>query len=92
MDRQEIEESSLRVVAAAIRKEDGRVFSVPAPGRHHDVIKLMGDEFQQCDEQGFLLSNGDWARRKPALYLAIRSGQIKEGKWPAHGLFSEDLW
>lgn len=92
MDRQEIEEHDLKVVAAAIRKEDGRVFSVPAPGRHHDVIRLMGEEFEQYDEQGFLLSDGNWVRRKVALIIAVRSGQIKEGKWPAHGLFSEDLW
>lgn len=87
-----MEEDNLTVVAAAIRKEDGRVFSSPAPDRHHDVIKLMGAEFDQRDEQGFILSDGSWVRRKPALYIAIRSGQIKEGKWPAHGLFSEDLW
>lgn len=88
-------EPELEVMAAAIRSEaTGEVFSVPKPGRHHDVIALMGDKFNQNDEQGFLLKDGRFARRKAALSCAIRAGQLPEGggKWPAHGLFSEDLW
>lgn len=82
----------LRVVAAAIRKENGQVFSVPAPGRHNDVIREMGENFSQKDEQGFLLNDGRFATRKAALNVALYSEQIKQAKWPAHGLFSEDLW
>lgn len=84
----------LRVVAAAIRKEDGRVFSIPPPGRHHDVIREMNMNggFRQEDEQGFLLNDGRFVGRKAALTVALYSEQIKQAKWPAHGLFSEDLW
>lgn len=86
---------SLEVVAAAILSgATGEVFSLPPPARHHDVIALMGDRFRQSDEQGFVLRCGKFVMRKAALVCALRAGQLKDGeaKWPAHGLFSEDLW
>lgn len=84
-----------RVVAAAIRSEaTGEVFSLPPPARHHNVIALMGDRFRQHDEQGFLLDDGRFARRKAARVVAIYAGQLADGAGvaPQHGLFSEDLW
>ena len=82
------------VQCAAIRDDDGRVWSVPRPGRHHDVIALMGTAFRQRFDQGFVLSDGRWVRRQPAYRIAVASGQIKDGEGvaPQHGLFSEDLW
>jgi hypothetical protein len=86
----------LLVVAAAIRTADGRIWSVPAPGRHHNVIrfineKLGGDNMPE-HEQGFLLSDGRFVRRKPALFIAQNAGQILRETAPQHGLFSEDVW
>ncbi len=84
-----------RVVAAAIRSEaTGEVFSLPPPARHHSVIALMADRFDQRDEQGFLLSDGRFARRKAAYVVAVYAGQLVDGDGtaPQHGLFSEDLW
>lgn len=84
-----------RVVAAAILSlATDEVFSVPQPGRHHDVIRLMGAKFNQSDEQGFILSDGRFVMRKAALSIAYRTGQLPEGGGvaPQHGLFSEDLW
>ena len=86
------------VACAAIRLADGTIFSVPRPGRHHDVIRVIREAgittpIRQ-DQQGFLLSDGRWARRKAALMVALEAGQIKE-PLPGHcchGLFSEDLW
>lgn len=89
------DDSEYEVVCAAIRSLDtGEVYSVARPGRHHDVIALMGDAFKQHDTQGFLIKDGRFVTRKAALVCAIRSGQLPEdgGKWPQHGLFSEDLW
>lgn len=95
MEDEELEKD-LEVVAAAILTDTGEIFSVPKPGRHHNVIALIraaGKNFRH-EDQGFLLRNGSFARRKSALVCAIRAGQLPKdgGKWPTHGLFSEDLW
>lgn len=81
----------LEVVAAAI-KDNGIVYSVPAPARHHDVMKVMKD--LGCKRpidgvQGFLLSDGSFVNRSLAAQVAVRANQcyIKRGE-----LFSEDLW
>lgn len=86
----------LTVVAAAIRTDDGRVWSLPKPARHHDVIRMIhesGCELQVGGErQGFLMSNGYFARRKPALAFARRANQILNGRIIGGVLTSEDLW
>ena len=48
------------IVAAAIQHE-GKVYSVPRPGRHHDVIREMarnGLGPTTMRDQGFLTSSG----------------------------------
>lgn len=82
------------IVAAAIR-HDGVVYSVPAPGRHHDVIRLMADQGfgPRCmHDQGFVASDGRFLNRIGALRVAKEAGQIKRKTGPADKLFSEDLW
>ena len=84
-----------RVVAAAI-SVNGTVYSLPAPARHHDVIRHMRMERgigpqDETWEQGFLLSDGRFARRKAAASVALRAGQIEKLNWPPN-LYSEDLW
>ena len=89
---------TLTVVKAAIRTEDGDVFSVERPGRHHDVIRLMRDSGYDGtingDMQGFVLSDGRFVMRKAAMTAAVKSGQVTRDKCvaPGIGLFSEDLW
>lgn len=80
------------IVAAAIRVNGKFVVSVPAPGRHHDIINaeilLIGSSYTE----GFLTSAGTFVDRENALELAIKAGQFNA---PAEGkreLFSEDLW
>lgn len=85
----------LRIEAAAIF-QGGRVYSVPRPGRHHDVIKKMVHEdglpTPIRGEQGFLLNTGKFVRRIPARRIAHEAGQfIKEPIHP-NELFSEDVW
>jgi len=76
----------------------GVTYSLPAPNRHHDVIKLIlektGASHVYGEEQGFLLSDGKFARRKPALRVAIEAGQLKPDSLGAKlgKLFSEDVW
>jgi hypothetical protein len=81
-----------RIAAAAVRTEDGTLYSLPPPARHHDVMRHF-HVMATPDQQGFVTSTGLWARRKPALRIAQRNGQlIREPTAPAHGLFSEDVW
>lgn len=79
----------------------GKVWSLPAPARHHDVIRLIVAETgikhvdAREDDQGFLVDGGEefW-RRKPALRHAIECNQLKHNAMgPKLGkLFSEDVW
>lgn len=86
-----------RVAAAAIKDPDtGKVFSVPAPGRHHDVIRAMcrdhGYESVPGNfPQGFLLADGTFVDRWNARRHAVFGGQIAKAKW-GDELYSEDLW
>jgi len=85
----------LTVERAAILALDGKVWSVPRPGRHHDVIRVMKQEGYDTPiqgEQGFLLSDGRFARRTSALTVARRANQLIRKTNPQHMLFSEDVW
>lgn len=86
---------TLRVIAAAINY-DGLIFSVPAPGRHHNVIHAMVDagvkRNVRGEDQGFLLSDGRWCSRRAAEHIAREAGQIKNEKLLGSILTSEDLW
>lgn len=90
-------EKDLKIVSAAIKDIDGKVWTLPQPKRHHDVIKLMRDAGYEGpvagpDQQGFLLSNGMFCRRKAAMRVAEEAGQIIGGKTIGSVLTSEDLW
>ncbi len=86
----------VKIVAAAILDDRGMVHSMPQPARHHDIIRglrAIGYEGPvQGDHQGFLLSNGVFARRAGARTVARRAGQIIGGKLRGSVLTSEDLW
>lgn len=86
-----------RVVAAALLTVDGKIFSVPAPGRHHDVIRHMREQGVSVEaiarsEQGFTTDTYPFIRRQPALRVAERAGQILKAPIHPKMLFSEDLW
>jgi hypothetical protein len=87
--------SGICIVAAAI-VQNGKVWSVPAPGRHCDVIQHMnncGVELTaDLEAQGFLTSNGVFLTRTEAKQTAIESGQLKTNNPILKELFSEDLW
>jgi hypothetical protein len=91
-------QSNLRVEKAAIRINEGEIYSVDRPGRHHDVIRLIRSSGYAGpvggDRQGFLLSDGRFVMRKGALRVAIKAGQVKREDChaPGIGLFSEDVW
>jgi len=71
------------------------VFTLPRPNRHHNVmwwLHVLGVTSARMHEQGFVLSNGEYASREEAWRVAVAAGQLI-GEPPCPGtLFSEDLW
>lgn len=91
--RQALEEPQ-QITHVAI-KYANKVFSLPPPNRHHDVIRMIGG-ISGPDVQGFLDANGVFLNRKQAFEVATQTGQIKRpdtpGTYQGPQLFSEDLW
>ncbi len=90
-----------RVVAAAmlVKTHSGDLTcSVPAPGRHHNVIYALhrlGVEPNDVDRavHGFLLNDGTFVNRKEACLIARAAGQIvRRCGGDEHALYSENLW
>lgn len=87
------------ITHVAIRFQ-GKVWSLPAPNRHHHVIRLIIDTDPTVkyvdahdDDQGFLDADGRYLNRRQALYSAQKNNQIKPGTIIRLGmLFSEDVW
>lgn len=87
-----------KLTHVAIRFQ-GKVYSLPAPNRHHHVI---GEIIRQTgvksvdvhdDDQGFLDEKGTYLNRRQALVSADLFDQIKPGTVIRAGqLFSEDVW
>lgn len=76
----------------------GKLYSLPAPNRHHHVIHKI---FQETNEpiyyswQGFLDDTGKFLGRKEACKVARLCGQVdvvRPKTSPRHLLFSEDVW
>lgn len=84
----------MKVVAAAIMAS-GLIHTLPAPARHHNVMRDMrerGIDERPDEIQGFVLEDGSFVNRTAAARAAIAEGQIKELAYTATELFSEDLW
>jgi hypothetical protein len=86
-----------RVEAAAILVHC-KVWKVPKPGRHCDVIRLycaytgrrcIPPKAEAGCVQGFVTSTGRFVDRETAAQIALDAGQINEAK---DYLFSEDVW
>jgi len=80
---------------AAIRRYS-TVWSVPRPGRHHDVIAFMAeqgvDALGDYSTQGFTTSSGRFVDREEAMRLAKAAGQLVDDPRYDDMLFSEDVW
>ncbi len=87
----------MRIVAAAVMLE-GTVYFMDPPARHWNIVHAMAEKLGEKQdyrwEQGFLTDTGDFVRRKPALMIAERAGQIIARSAGPHSteLFSEDVW
>lgn len=85
-----------RITHAAVMY-DGRCWVVNPPGRHHHIIHHLAQLYGGpiVGVEGFMTDTRVFARREPALAIALRNGQIAEDGLTAPGtgkLFSEDLW
>lgn len=76
----------------------GKTYSLPAPNRHHNVIRMIAAEngvgVKGPDIQGFLDESGEFLNRRIAFTLATANGQInrRPGGYAGPDLYSEDLW
>jgi hypothetical protein len=78
-------------------KFDARIWSLPPPARHHDVIRWIaesnGEGINGPDEQGFMTNDCEFVDRKEALIIALKANQVLDiNNVRANQLFSEDLW
>jgi hypothetical protein len=103
-----VPQDKLRIMRAAImirRKgsmgNEGVVWTVSAPGRHHNCIDALVNigkyEYNPDDcEDGFVDSTGKFHGREEACQIAREAGQLfynaRPKTNPAYELFSEDLW
>lgn len=84
-----------KITLAAARTPDGKIWSVPRPGRHDAVLHRVIDEsgFKSTDaEQGFVDDEGDFYTRAEALELVTTNGQLDRPLIGGGILTSEDLW
>lgn len=87
-----------RITHVAVRFR-GTIYSLPAPNRHHHVIRKIVEETgvsyvdSHDEDQGFLDESGRYLTRKKALVSALLNDQVKD---PANvrckQLMSEDVW
>lgn len=85
----------LTVDVAAIRAQDGTVFQLPRPARHHNIIRMMSDQGRSkrdMHDQGFVLSDGTYADRIKAKKIAVAANQLLERASKLNELFSECVW
>ena len=81
------------IVAAAIRAPDERVFSLPKPARHSDVVRSFRDEIPVVFTPGFLDDSGRFLGRMQAAAHAVACSQVRIDAINLNlGLFTEDLW
>lgn len=85
----------ITVDCAALLDDTGKVWSLPRPARHYQIIAKMRESGYTgpTHRQGFILSNGRYVTRAIAMQYAKEANQIKGGKLINPGvLTSEDLW
>lgn len=85
------------IVSVALRSENGMIFTLPKPHRHHHVLHSLVLDFNvdrlvvQRMKQGFLDCNGSFVDRRTAKIHAMANDQMLKPSVQAE-LFSEDLW
>ncbi len=88
-----------RIAGPALRTEDGEVWWLAAPKRHHDVMGYMGRRELSREEvigsaQGFWTTERRYVSREEAWEIAAAAGQIKQPELARRPreLFTECMW
>ena len=87
------------ITHVAIKFKD-RVYALPRPDRHHDVIRMIaqlnGVGIDGPDIQGFLDDKENFLDRRQAYIHAKEANQVLRkvdpGMYDGSVLYSEDLW
>jgi len=85
------------VIAAAIIGDDGIVYHLDRPARHHDVgLDMVFNKGHPAPyplrTQGFILSDGTFADRVYARICAEKNNQLLPTASKLRELYSEDVW
>ncbi len=87
---------NVTITEVAVMDSYDRMWHLPKPFRHHNVLHALRGGGATPGEEGFMLSNGAFISRKVAFELAQANGQLKRnmnpGSYQGDELFSEDLW
>ena len=76
----------------------GKIFSLPSPNRHHNVIRMIAEEtgegIKDFHKEGFVTSNGMYLSRREAFIYAKNKNQLNRDPngYSGDELFSEDIW
>lgn len=85
-----------KVVAAAIRGEDGTRHHLPPPARHADVINHMVQvlklRYPLPRDEGFLCDDGYWYCREDAKLFAMHHQQLLPHATKGGSLLSTEVW
>ena len=85
----------LTVISAAVLQDD-KIYTMPPPKRHADVIHAMsrtgGLKRVTQVMQGFRLSDGTFVTREEAMVVARVAKQLIREPHVEEKLFSEDVW
>jgi len=76
----------MHVLQAAIKDLKGKVWTLPRPARHNDIIHKMyqeaGTTVSASNVQGFVLVDGAFVDRVEAAAIVMDNGDIEQLKWP----------
>lgn len=93
------QEYILRSAIAVLNKETNEcvsIYSVAAPGHHHEVLCFITDQNKESENQsrvqGFLTNKGRFVTRKEAYLIALTAKQIIVNHGNGSDLFSEQMW
>lgn len=87
-----------RIVGVAAKHPDGGVYSLLAPARHGQILRLVAACYPDDEDaphrciQGFITDGFRFVDRIEARAIADAAGQTSDRDMKHKELFSEDLW
>lgn len=85
-------------VAAVKVLANGRIYRLPRPNRHGDILNMMKrkgelpEDYPTTTECGFIDDERGYVNRAMAGMIAYKNEQIKKKAVNSPDLYSEDLW